>query len=163
MWGFEEDADLFRYADELLDPWEAKHTHITRPSTPFSPINSEEPDIADTPATSPVVPDRQVCQEIPSMTGPGGITAAARAEMNAWVVDHIQNPFLTKEDEDYFMVKFSLARRQVKTAFNNRRQRIVAPARAAVQKQLQEQFIGQLAALGMALSIPGYSIQIRPQ
>jgi hypothetical protein len=80
------------------------------------------------------------------------ISSQARCEMNQWVIDHANSPFLSKEKEDYFMEKYNLTRRQVKTAFNNRRQRIIVPSRRRVetlQRNFQEQFLIQLAALGV--------------
>jgi hypothetical protein len=85
------------------------------------------------------------------------ISAQARCEMNQWVIDHAGNPFLSSETEEYFMGKYGLTRRQVKTAFNNRRQRIIAPSRRRmeeVQRMFQERFLTQLAALGMRF--PGW-------
>jgi hypothetical protein len=74
--------------------------------------------------------------------------------MNDWIRQHMQHPYLTKAYEDYFMAKSGISQRHVKTAFNNRRQRIIAPIRSVTQKELQQRFSNQFAALGVAVSFP---------
>jgi hypothetical protein len=85
---------------------------------------------------------------------PDTIKNEAHREINDWIQQHMQHSFLTKADEDYFMAKYGIPRRQVKTAFNNRRQRIVTPIRSVMQKELQQCFLSQLAVLGVAMSFP---------
>jgi hypothetical protein len=83
------------------------------------------------------------------------VPAEARCEMNQWIMSHTSHPFLSNKDEEYFMGKYGLTRRQVRTAFNNRRQRIIAPSRRrmeAVQRLIQQQAMTQLTALGVPVS-----------
>jgi hypothetical protein len=55
----------------------------------------------------------------------------------------------TKETEDYFITKYGLTRRQVKTAFNNRRQRVIVPFRLKYRNQIQRTMNSQLQSLGL--------------
>jgi hypothetical protein len=73
--------------------------------------------------------------------------------MNKWILEHTKNPFLTKGDEDYFMTKYGLTRRQVKTACNNRRQRIIVPVRLAAAEELEQHFMTKLTLLGITISL----------
>jgi hypothetical protein len=68
--------------------------------------------------------------------------------MNQWILHHLQCPFLTKADEKYFMVKYGITRRQVKTGFHNRRQRIITPMRSVKQNDIQQQIFSQLTSFG---------------
>jgi hypothetical protein len=80
------------------------------------------------------------------------IPEQARSEMNEWILANIANPFLTKDQEDYFATKYGITRRQVKVAFNNRRQRIVAPVRRKmeeVQRNAQQQLLLHFAQQGI--------------
>jgi hypothetical protein len=83
----------------------------------------------------------------------GTISTEARREMNSWILKHINNPFLTKDEEDYFIIKFKLTRQQVKTAFNNRRQRMIGPRQFMTQQRVQQQFLNQLRTLGIPSAI----------
>jgi hypothetical protein len=79
---------------------------------------------------------------LPRMRAPRvEFSVEAREEMSNWVCEHLQHPFLTREMEDYFMLKYNMTRKQVKTAFNNRRQRIRFQQRERYQPQLNELFI----------------------
>jgi hypothetical protein len=62
-------------------------------------------------------------------------TREARNEMRNWMKEHWESPYLRKEEENYFCAKYGLTRRQVKTAFNNRRQRILAPLRVKRERR----------------------------
>jgi hypothetical protein len=37
---------------------------------------------------------------------PGHITNEAQREMKEWILHHLYYPFLTKNEEDYFMTKY---------------------------------------------------------
>jgi hypothetical protein len=83
------------------------------------------------------------------------LSKEATCEMNQWIIAHAARPYLTKEEVHYFMTKHGLTHRQVKIAFNNRRQRIIAPMRAqALERsklQWQQQFLNQCIARGMTI------------
>jgi hypothetical protein len=84
-------------------------------------------------------------------TQSGTVTKEAGREMNQWIRHHLQCPFLTKAGEEYFMTKYGITRRQVKTGFNNRRQRIIAPMRSVKQNELQHPILSLLAAFGVTV------------
>jgi hypothetical protein len=78
----------------------------------------------------------------------------AGVEMTEWIMEHLDDPWLTEKQEQYFSEKYGLTRRQVKMAFNNRRQRIVCPARRQVeelQQKAQRQLLQFLAAQGVVI------------
>jgi hypothetical protein len=108
------------------------------------------------PAENPPVPFPFIAQpkHARRTERPRPITAEARREMTDWIIHHLPHPFLSKEQEDYFIIKYSLTRRQVKTGFSNRRQRIVAPMRSANAKEPQQQIIRQRIALAVAVPFP---------
>jgi hypothetical protein len=83
---------------------------------------------------------------------PGHITNETWREMKEWILHHLHYQFLTKEEEDYFMAKYGILRHQVKTAFNNRRQQIVAPMHLVKQNEFQQQILKQLIAFGITIS-----------
>jgi hypothetical protein len=66
------------------------------------------------------------------------VTTKADRKMNQWILHHLQCPFLTKTEEDYFMSKYGMMHRQVKTECKNRKQRIIASMRSMKQNDLQE-------------------------
>jgi hypothetical protein len=75
-------------------------------------------------------------------------------EMSKWILSHLPDPFLAKEDENYFMAKYAMSRKQVKTAFNNRRQRVAGPFRT-LRENLTQKFIpGQFSPGGFQAVIP---------
>jgi hypothetical protein len=158
---FDSDLPMFTFTNDLLEEWPRERSDGDSFDSPFEPLPLPEP----APQTQET--DNQ-CQEIeqPAFTflpaeARGTISAAARDEMNKWIIDHMKHPFLTKEEEEYFMAKYAITRRQVKTAFNNRRQRIVVPVRAAVQRDLEKQFLSQLTAIGIVLPFPCHGAQGR--
>jgi hypothetical protein len=53
------------------------------------------------------------------------ISHEAAREMRTWLFEHRHYPRLTNLQESYFMQKYCLTRREVRTAFNNRRQRVL--------------------------------------
>jgi hypothetical protein len=55
------------------------------------------------------------------------ISQEANLEMTEWVLGHESYLRPTRADENYFMQKYGLTRYEVKTAFKNRRRRIVRP------------------------------------
>jgi hypothetical protein len=84
------------------------------------------------------------------ITQRGIFTKEAQIEMSNWITQNWECPFLKKEEEDYFCTKHGLTRRQVKTAFNNRRQRILAPFRLKGQQELlsRQQPVRRIGQLG---------------
>jgi hypothetical protein len=78
----------------------------------------------------------------------------AQLDMVKWIYSHLANPFLAKEDEDYFIAKYGMTRAQVKTAFNNRRQRLVGRLQLMREKQNWEFLATQAAAAGFQPLIP---------
>jgi hypothetical protein len=57
----------------------------------------------------------------------------AQCELTDWIMKNHNCPFASKEVENHFIVKYGMTRKQVKTAFNNRRQRLLAPFRLKMQ------------------------------
>jgi hypothetical protein len=75
-------------------------------------------------------------------------TLEFQREISQWCMQNMTTPLRTKTTENYFIVKYRFTRRQVKTAFNDRRQRLVDPFRLEHQKQIQQTVIPQLQSLG---------------
>jgi hypothetical protein len=65
-------------------------------------------------------------------------SAAAQREMEKWMTTNADHPFPTQEIEDRFILKYGMTRKQVKTAFNNRRQRLIPALRLKWQAQSKE-------------------------
>jgi hypothetical protein len=81
----------------------------------------------------------------------------AQVEMSRWIRDHFTDPFLSREEETAFMVKYGITRKQVKTAFNNRRQRLAAPVRVRAIQQRQ----AHMATPVRAMPVPTI-VQVQP-
>jgi hypothetical protein len=64
------------------------------------------------------------------------ISEEANKEMSDWLIEHEKSPQLTRAEENFFMQKYGLTRREVKTAFNNRRQRVLPPLRVSRLSEL---------------------------
>jgi hypothetical protein len=83
------------------------------------------------------------------------LSKEATCEMNQWIITHAVRPYLTKQEVHYFMTKHGLTRRQVKIAFNNRRQQIIAQIRTQtleiIKLQRQHQFLNQCIARAMTI------------
>jgi hypothetical protein len=57
------------------------------------------------------------------------ISEEANKAMSDWLIEHENYPRLSKLEENSFMERYGLTRKEVKTAFNNRRQRVLPPLR----------------------------------
>jgi hypothetical protein len=144
------------FTGELLPDWNPMHREEASP--PISPpppdkltqITCETDPIMyeehETPQTF-IVPSKSVEKSTHSST----VTKEACREMNQWSLYDLQCPFLTKAEENYFMVKYGMTCRQVKTAFHHRRQRIIAPMRSMEQNDLQQPIVSQLTAFGVTV------------
>jgi hypothetical protein len=53
----------------------------------------------------------------------------AQKEMKKWFREHLSDPYLTVEQEDFFLTKYGLTRKYVKTFFNNQRSRLMKQIR----------------------------------
>jgi hypothetical protein len=58
----------------------------------------------------------------------------AHRELADWIMTHGDFPFAPREVENHFITKYSMTRKQVKTAFNNRRQRLPIPVQSKSQQ-----------------------------
>jgi hypothetical protein len=58
----------------------------------------------------------------------------AHRELANWILTHRDFPFASREVENHFITKYSMTRQQVKTAFNNRRQRLLIPLQSKSQQ-----------------------------
>jgi hypothetical protein len=72
-------------------------------------------------------------------------------EISRWFMQNINILLQTKDTEEDFIIKYELTRRQVKTAFNNRRQRMAVPFRLKYHKQIKQTVISQLQSLALQL------------
>jgi hypothetical protein len=79
-------------------------------------------------------------------------------EMSIWIIEHLQNSRLTREEENYFMTKYGATREQIRTAFNNRRQRIATSLKLMHQEQRRQMFLQQLFVAGAQIHVQ-YCIQ----
>jgi hypothetical protein len=117
----------FTFIDELLRNWEPMH--FKKASQPISPSSSEQSTRISCGTDVMKFNEHQTPQlvTVPSKPVkeseyPGHITNEVRQEMNEWILHHLHHLhhlFLTKEEENYFISKYGILRRQVKTAFNN--------------------------------------------
>jgi hypothetical protein len=82
----------------------------------------------------------------------------AQREISTWIIEHLQDSRLTREEENYFMTKYGATREQIKTAFNNLRQRIATPLKLMHQEQRQQMFLQQLIVTGPQIHVQ-YCIQ----
>jgi hypothetical protein len=78
-------------------------------------------------------------------------TLEFQREISQWFMQNMNTPMQTKDTEDYFITKYGLTRRQVKTAFNNRRQRVIVPFRLKYRNEIEQTVISQLQSLGLQL------------
>jgi hypothetical protein len=169
-WACSDDLDLSRDWNELNNDSEESKPEIDSTSAQsIVQIPSPVPQIEQL-KNSPLYPPPTVPIPVPvsipiplalihtsqasnEFESPGTISAEACREMNDWILSHIKNPFLTKNEEDYFIIKFNLTRKQVKTAFNNRRQRMIGPRRIETQRRFQQHILTQLARLGIRFTM----------
>jgi hypothetical protein len=126
------------FTDELLSDWNPMHPEEASP--PISPPPPEkltqitcQTDLImykehETPQTV-IAPSKPREENTHSST----VTKESGREMNQRILHYLQCPLLTKAEEDYFMINYGMMRRQVKTGFNNRRQRIIAPMHSMKQ------------------------------
>jgi hypothetical protein len=70
-------------------------------------------------------------------------------EMAQWLMENIDFPFATKEIENRFIAKYGMTRKQFRTAFNNRRQRLVPSFRLKRQLQSKESSAGPFFPLSL--------------
>jgi hypothetical protein len=81
----------------------------------------------------------------------------ALMEMSRWIGEHLSDPFLSREEETFFMVKYGITRKQVKTAFNNRRQRLAVPFRSRTLQQRQAYATARVTPMA-----PPTLVQVQP-
>jgi hypothetical protein len=102
-------------------------------------------------------------QNLPRVQNKSGMTSPkasrvcfspeAQREMSTWIVEHLQDSRLTREEENYFMTKYGATRKQIRTAFNNRRQRIATPLKVMHQEQRRQMFLQQLIVAGAQIHV----------
>jgi hypothetical protein len=159
LWTFEEGLSDFGFNNSESEFWQSFSHDTGRDSgleenvllNPSPAIGSIQETVLQSHEEAPHLLNSPQPRSRAAEDGRKSISAEAQLEMNEWITEHIRHPFLTTEEEDYFMAKYGITRRQVKTALNNRRQRIVTPIRLAAQRELQEQFLNQLTAIGIPL------------
>jgi hypothetical protein len=76
------------------------------------------------------------------------IPLEARRELNQIARYRLDFPFLKKEEEDYFSLKYGIRRRLVKEFFNEQIQKLLNPARSAFAQHQSRPDFGQITPLG---------------
>jgi hypothetical protein len=152
--------DLFNFLDFTCDDQSSQHwspaAAVTTPSpvaSPTFPILSNQGIVfLESSGQQQEQQDLQEVQSKPGMTSPRAsrvrFSPEAQREMKTWIIEHLQDSRLTREEENHFMTKYRATRKQIRTAFNNRRQRIVNPLQLMYQQQRQQMLLQQLIAAG---------------
>jgi hypothetical protein len=144
LWMLECAIHDLEFPDDKAEQWnpmidEADEPEAAVPAQPYTP--NPPPD--ETRVCVPQEEDRRN-PLTPSTREPATRTRLvmpleAHREMKNWILGNITRPFLTRDEENYFMAKYAMTRQQVRTAFNNRRQRVAGPIYAAARRQLEAQ------------------------
>jgi hypothetical protein len=157
--------DLFNFLDFICDDQSSQHWNptaaITTPSPVASPafpiLSSQEIIFPESSGKQQEQQNLLQVQSKPGMTSPRAsrvcFSPEAQKEMNTWIIEHIHDSRLTSEEENHFMTKYGVTRKQIRTAFNNRRQRIVNPLKLMYQKQRQQMLLQQLTAFGAQIYV----------
>jgi hypothetical protein len=154
------DNDSFGFGWFINDPFDHSHDQSLTQSQNQLPPQVELPRV--TPQPLPRLQPQIDFQEHEQQQRPTQLyrhpqsqrtvfTLEFQREISRWFIQQISTPLQTKATENYFIVKYGLTRRQVKTAFNNRRQRLVVPFRLEHPKQIQQNVISQLESLELEL------------
>jgi hypothetical protein len=114
----------FTFMDEILRGWYFMYSE--KASLSILPLPSKQPTRISYGTDPMTFNEHQIHQlvlvsskPVKESEYPGHITNEARQEMKEWILRHLHYPFLTKEEEDYFMAKYGILQCQVKIAFNN--------------------------------------------
>jgi hypothetical protein len=146
----------FTFTGELLSDWNPMHPEEASPSIlPPPPWKLTQ----ITCETHPIMYEQYETLQtfiVPSKPGAesthsGTVAKAASREMNQGILHYVQCRFLTKVEENSFMVKDGMTCRQVTTWFHYRTQRLIAPMRSLQQNELQQPILSRLTAFGVTV------------